>query len=252
MERVEVAGELEWLARQDARGSGRTTGFDRDGWPASTWVLHAMYETATLAGGLTHDEAHRMSVAAGASEPSVVGDVNLHEIAGMTLVGSPLGRSESPGPGWTRLMWRDLARRTGDDPFQGPPCVRSFRFPTSSWPVNIRPPAEGSLDREQFSRVCEHLAALDGDDGTVLAYYARLATSDWSGGSVLFRGSIAELAGLYDDPTVLGSPSNIWSQDRSWFVYTDHDLWGTKVSGSPALIATLSQDPNLETADLPL
>jgi hypothetical protein len=211
-----------------------------------------MYETDALPGGLTHDEAHRMSLAAGATAPLVAGNVNLDELPGMTVVGSSLGRSESPGLGWTRLMWRDLAGRTGGDPFQGPPCFRSFRFPTSSWPVNIRPPAEGSLDREQFGRVCEHLAALDGDDRPVLAYYALLATSDWNGGDMLFRGPIGDLAGHYDDPAVLGSPSNIWPEDRSWFVYTDNDLWGTKVSGSPTLIATLSQDRDLETVELPL
>jgi hypothetical protein len=100
--------------------------------------------------------------------------------------------------------------------------------------------------------VCEHLAALDGDDRPVLAYYALLATSDWNGGDMLFRGPIGDLAGHYDDPAVLGSPNNIWPEDRSWFVYTDNDLWGTKVSGSPTLIATLSQDRDLETVELPL
>jgi len=37
--------------------------------------------------------------------------------------------------------------------------------------------------------------------------------------------------------------------DRSWFLYTDWDLWGTKVSGSQSLIDELISDPDLETLE---
>ena len=35
--------------------------------------------------------------------------------------------------------------------------------------------------------------------------------------------------------------------DRSWFAYTDWDLWGTKASGPESLINKLKADPDLET-----
>jgi len=43
------------------------------------------------------------------------------------------------------------------------------------------------------------------------------------------------------------TPSNLWPDDRSWFVYTDADLMATKVKGSAALIAALVDDVHLET-----
>jgi hypothetical protein len=118
-----------------------------------------------------------------------------------------------------------LAARLNVDPFQMSPDFRSFSFPGGSWPVNIRPPAEGSLDREQFGQLCAHLVDVYGRDLPVSAYYAMLATTDWKRGHALFKGTLGELPTLYDDPAVIGSPSNIWPDDRAWFVYTDHDLW---------------------------
>ena len=35
--------------------------------------------------------------------------------------------------------------------------------------------------------------------------------------------------------------------DRSWFVYTDWDLWATKDNGPPTLIAALEADAELDT-----
>jgi len=53
------------------------------------------------------------------------------------------------------------------------------------------------------------------------------------------------LLNVYDEDE--RSPSNFWPADQSWFVYTDWDLQGTKVSGSAALIAALVEDLRLET-----
>jgi hypothetical protein len=43
------------------------------------------------------------------------------------------------------------------------------------------------------------------------------------------------------------TPSNFWPSDHSWFVYTDYDLWATRVSGSQALIDALTEDGELDT-----
>ena len=190
------------------------------------------------------------SFSAGTAKALIVGKTNIDELPGSRVIGTSLGASEWPGPGWARLMWLDLAARLNTDPFQVAPGFRSFRFPDRSWPVNIRPPAEGSLDREQFACVCKHLADLYGGDLPVFAYYALLANADWGDGDTLFRGSLAELGSLYDDPTLRGSPSNIWPDDRAWLVYSHCDAWGTKVSGSEELIARLTGDVILDTAQL--
>nr|CTQ90460.1 hypothetical protein [Kibdelosporangium sp. MJ126-NF4] len=43
------------------------------------------------------------------------------------------------------------------------------------------------------------------------------------------------------------TPSNLWPADRSWFVYTDWDLWATRISGPPELIAAVTAHSELET-----
>lgn len=153
-------------------------------WEASVWILHAMYETAELPAGISHDDVHRMERAAGVTEPAMIGDVDVEEVlAGAQVVGSALGRSGWPGPGWERLRWSELAKRLGVDPFaiDVPPCLRSF--PYSSWSANIAPPGEGSLDREQFLRLLENLAAVTPgrDRAGCFAFYAMAMTGDYEG-----------------------------------------------------------------------
>jgi hypothetical protein len=38
--------------------------------------------------------------------------------------------------------------------------------------------------------------------------------------------------------------------DKSWFIYSDWDLWGTKVSGSHELARRVLADNRLETVTL--
>ena len=80
-----------------------------------------------------------------------------------------------------------------------------------SWPVNISPPAEGSLDREQFVRLLDHLAWISpaGETTDCMAFYAILAIGEFDD-PVIYRGPLGELVELYDDPDLPGSPSNIW------------------------------------------
>jgi hypothetical protein len=65
-----------------------------------------------------------------------------------------------------------------------------------------------------------------------------------------FQGTLAEAITQYDDQSQRGAPNNIWPTDRSWLVYTDCDLWATKVSGSADLITSLLIDDDLETVQI--
>ena len=230
-------------------GEGAFTGYDPTGWDATVWVLHAMYETDEIPADTTHDEAHRIGLATGAFEPEMLGDINLDEVfSDATVTGGILGASAWPGPGWRRLFWRELAARLDVDPYARdvPPCYRSF--PYESWPLKIAPPAEGSLDREQFLFLLDHLAeaSRDGNQTVCTAHRALLASSDWpSDNHTVFQGELRELIGLYESDG-MGAPNNIWPDDRAWFTYTDYDLWATKVSGSQDLIARVLEDDELE------
>lgn len=219
------AGVTGWLS--ELCGDG-LTGFMPPGLPDAVWVLNAMYE---------HD---------GRAD------------ATSTATGRGLGRAEHPGPGWRRLRWAELARRTGDAvvPDGTLPGVRCFPSikQDGRWPLDVVPPTEGSADRETWNRLVdllvEHSPA--GPDTPCLAYYGPLAL-----GGVDFEnphvraGRLGAAKTLYDKAETDFSPSNLWPQDRSWCLCTDYDLWATKVAGPRSLIGALLDDPELEAVRLP-
>jgi hypothetical protein len=248
---ADASAELAWL-RARVSGGG-FAGFDVGGWEATIWILHAMYENTMLPAGVTYEEERRIQEAAGMTNPDAAEGTPIGDILkDATLTGGGLGWSASPGAGWERLRWRELADRLGVDPFaiDFPPCYKSF--PYRSWPVSIVPPSEGSLDWEQFVRLAELLGSVNGDaeESACFAYYSPLATGEFDEETeTVFAGSRSALPDLYNEDTS-GSPSNIWPEDRSWFVYTDWDLWATKVSGSRDLTDRIRQDKQLEAVRL--
>jgi hypothetical protein len=161
----------------------------------------------------------------------------------------PPARQGGPGPGRHRVRWSDLARRLDIDPFEGsrPPSYRSF---LSRWPELLAAASEGELLSWELERLVDHLVeATSGreDARCVVLYSAIYANTPDE--LVLFRAELKELVHL-PDATGIPGPCNLWPDDRSWFVYTDNDLWGTKVSGSAELVAALRGDSELETSSL--
>jgi hypothetical protein len=92
----------------------------------------------------------------------------------------------------------------------------------------------------------EHLAAVTegGVRGSCFAFYAVLWNQDFEDRTV-YRCELRELEHLHADP--LRGLTNLWPVDRSWFVYTDYDLCGTKVSGARDLVDRVLEDPEIET-----
>jgi hypothetical protein len=241
--------EHEWLFASSP-DHGDLTGFDPRGWPASTWILHAMYESSALPACLTHDDDERIDRAAGLVKPS--GWPALEEILDHSVAsGTPLGWTAAPGDGWRRLRWSELGQRLEHDVFDSkvPPCFRSF--PWSSWPLSIQPPPEGSLDHEQFTSLLAALVAHspDGERTPCTAFWGGFSTGDLDH-RALYVGTLAEFADAYDCDVAAGSPSNLWPAERTWMVYTDWDLWATKLSGPVELVAAVRAADALETIDL--
>ncbi|MCX4546598.1 hypothetical protein [Streptomyces sp. NBC_01565] len=215
------ASETDWLAGI-AQDDG-LTGYEAPGRPDAAWVLGGMYERGGTAGD---------------------------------SVNTSQSRDEHPGPGWERLRWAELAARIGDPivPQGLYPCFRCF---PSAKGAGIRPgsiewPAEGSLDRPTWDQLIRFLTvhSAQGADTPCLAYYNPLITQDFENRHVR-SGRLGDAHALFDNPDILYTPSNLWAADRSWVVFTDYDLWGTKVCGARPLVEALLADTELEAVRLP-
>lgn len=239
MQVLEFDQETAWLE------GGGATGFDPGGWEASTWVAHSIYECSEKDPAESHDDVRRARLSAGLEEPLMIGDVNFDEVG--ILTGGCLGIDSPLSGDWQRISWVELADRTGpgfaDETFA--PCFKWF--PYRSWPSSLEPPTEGSLDVASLDALIEHLL-VTGPDDDCFACYGLLSARSRSVSGDCYRGPISRVADLVDlEAGRTSTPSNFWAVDRSWFVYTDWDLWATKVSGSRALIDAIVADENLET-----
>ncbi|MGW4773039.1 hypothetical protein ACWEO2_34015 [Nocardia sp. NPDC004278] len=118
--------------------------------------------------------------------------------------------------------------------------------------MSIRPPAEGSLDRESWQTLIDVLIAWspDGAGTLCVAYFGPAVSGEFDTG-VTVSGPLGGAADLYDHPSGVGSPSNLWAADRSWITWSDWDLCATKVAGPTELIEELQAKPELEALRLP-
>jgi hypothetical protein len=150
-----------------------------------------------------------------------------------------------------------LAARLGEPvvPVGLPPCFKclSGAHPGGSWPANITPPSEGSLDREGWYRLVDLLIqhSPQGAATDCLAYFSPAQHLPRSEDGLVLAGLLRDAANLYDHPYGTGSPANFWSSDRSWVTWSDWDLWGTKVTGPAVLGNAILGDPQLEAISLP-
>ncbi|WP_112670014.1 hypothetical protein [Micromonospora saelicesensis] len=249
MERVEAPARLlTWLADRPVREA--TTGYDAAGWQSSTWVLHSMYENPSLAGLGTHDELRRHRLESGDLAPEIIGGINLDE--GTADSGIPLGFVVRPGSPWRRALWSQHLTEGQASDRSYPPCHRWF--PHRSWPVAVQPPPEGSLDEESLDALLDTLSrwSVDGPETNCVAFYASLPAGNFDNPHV-WRGPLSAVPELLEErggPYPF-SPTNLWPTDRSWFIWTDFDLLGTKVSGSEQLVEAIKSHPALETVEWP-
>jgi hypothetical protein len=146
------------------------------------------------------------------------------------------------------VRWTDLASRLGLA--LGHPEVPPAQpwFADTRFPARLQGPDEGSIDIVSLDGLVRCLAQHGslGLDAPCVALYSPVGANEYDE-IVLFEGPLSALSTLVDPSQGRYSmPNNIWAKDHSWFVYTDVDLWATKVSGPESLIDRLRADPDLE------
>jgi hypothetical protein len=264
----ESASRIDWLSATWPPMEGGT-GIDvPERWESCAWVLNAIYERDDLPDNLSYDDTRRIALDAGAEERIVVAGIDIDAVT--TTPGVTLGFRDRPAPEWGRLSWSELGSRDGfgfwavdgrwpnlrytpQVDWADPGVIPVTSWPStgpaggSSWPVNLLPPTEGSLDEESLSALItvlsDHTPAESLEDCSF--FYG--AVPFMGDGATIYSGDLRDLPSFVRSQRGRQlTPSNIWPADRSWLVYTDYDLWATRVCGSAALIDAIRQEGALD------
>jgi hypothetical protein len=233
-------------------GKGEWTGFDATVGDDTTWILHAMYENPEIPLDITYNDLSRARlIERTPSPPSIVAEVQ-DLLQRLNQIGTSEEWSPDNQTDWSRLKWSDLLSRLGKSPtLQSLPGFRSFPY-SGDWPARYAGPEEGRMDNVQFCRLLRIVRSEAGRDVNCFTAMARLETGSLDGAQEITPVTIDGLLDLHETAVEIDpqTPTNLWPADHSWFVWTDHDLMGTKVSGSRDLIDVLRNDPVLEAVHL--
>ena len=240
--------DLGWLVDRGGENLRYFTGSDVSGWEDSVWILNAFYELPFKGPLPTHAELHKFRIVSGDEEPLIINGVNFDDLATGTSGG--LGYERRPSANWRRRTWSEMLvrfprPRPTDDP---PPCHRWF--PGNDFPVNIEPPSEGSLSEEDFAELISVLTRHSPMPACSLYFANVFSIFPDPREAPVYEARLMDLPSLIKEAAgnhQVFTPANIWPSDRSWLVYTDYDLWATKVSGSTELINELRANSKLET-----
>ena len=201
-------------------GDAGWAGHDGGDMPDSIWVLHAMYQ-----------QVDELPV-----EPVMW-----------------TGDDADAGGQLRRVLWAEFGRR-----FEVP-MVTPGRWPGAQGALpglwernNFHVPSEGSMDRGSWTALLEHLITIS-PDGAATSCGAFFTTPSGDEQHAAFTGVLGEALDLLDLPLdgLNNGPQNVWDLAETWIVYTDYDLWATRVSGPSDLIDRLVNDDRLETEHLP-
>lgn len=228
------------------------TGFDLRSFPASTWLIHAMYEK-DMDSPISHDDLEKRQIALGLIAPSAIDGVDLSAVT--TSTGVALGWTKAPPAPYRRIRWRDYATRNSLPILvEGQwPGHRGFRPGDAgdNWRENVVPPAEGSIDEESWLELVSVLVAHSrlGASTRCTAFYTPWTLSP-DRSPFLMSGALGNAGALLQNPASIGSPQNFWPDGLDWFVYTDYDLQASRISGSVELIEALLRNANLDCQNL--
>lgn len=215
------------------------TGLDIDHWEDQIWVLHKAFINDQMSGELSYDEVEK-------SLPDVDSTEFDKQLNEKTVnSGICLGFTDLPDPPWRSITWAEIAEKHNFSlklaSGNSGELVPGFRcFPFSSWPTNMIAPSMGSLDLESFAVIAELLSV---HSALCFAFYGVLD-------SRCYRGDVSDLGYVIEGERF--TPNNIWPEDKSWFVYTDYDLMGTKISGTKELVDEIRANKDLETIEVGL
>jgi len=113
-----------------------------------------------------------------------------------------------------------------------------------SWPPYIWYPAEGNLDKEEFSEIFLKIKNLYNDQ-VVNYFYSLLKTKSW-GNDILYKGLLSEFHKLKEEDEIKDNPTAVFPNTKEWCIISDYDLPFTFIGGSGKLIDSITNDTEYE------
>ncbi|WP_045730421.1 hypothetical protein [Pseudarthrobacter chlorophenolicus] len=211
-----------------------------DGFSHSTWILHAQFFRPADVAPEPEDGARLPGFGFGTHAPAGWQRINWEETAadkGVPLQG-PAGDDGIEIP--PAYCWSALLNDSGADYVVMPPGVAPQ---DSLWPT------EGSLGKADLEALVPVLAAHTGST-RMLGRFSPITNIFEAESIRVFSFNLATML-----PSMLAtggqefSPELWWPEDRTWVLWTDYDLMGTRVFGSKDLIDALRESADVETLD---
>ena len=112
------------------------------------------------------------------------------------------------------------------------------------WPPYIWYPAEGNLDKEEFSEIFIKIKDLYYDQ-VVNYFYSFLKTKSWEN-DIIYKGLISEFDKLADQTEIKDNPTAVYPDTREWCIVSDYDLPFTFIGGSAQLIDSITNNTKYE------
>ncbi len=244
-----AADHLGWLREQGC--DPLDSGLDPSGWADSTWVLHGIFEDPTVGKWSRSPNREALDDLARPLGRKWRRRLRRQQKRGMFI--STNTSMAQPAPDSARIRWRDIATDAEQESWTSAAVPPSFSwFARREWPARTGHPSEGTMDGPTLDRLIEVIAAWSGNSGSddCLAFYSPLATGEFDDVPFVVETRMDAIKQLVDaEAGRSGTPTNWWPADRSWFVYTDWDLWATKVSGPAQLVRLIRNDDWLESID---
>lgn len=114
----------------------------------------------------------------------------------------------------------------------------------NSWPPYVWYPAEGNLDKEEFSEIFIRIKGIYGNQ-VVNYFYCLLKTKNWEH-DIIYKGMISEFSELTDKTEVKNNPTAVYPDNKKWCIVSDYDLPFTFIGGSAELIDSITNNTKYE------
>jgi len=149
-----------------------------------------------------------------------------------------------------RVLYKDLAKELGVKYTKEIGTRTFWQALGKRYPRYLSRLEEGNIEDETTCRkIIELLKPFTGSQKCFFHYHF-LKCKVWTGDDKLFVGNLEDVLSLYTNPSINGSPTYWWAEDKSWCICTDYDLDFILIGATREIINTFLTDDFLECLEV--